>query len=206
MRGPALSLAVLVLVGCRPEARPASDPDPIGHRPTRVAESPIGGALATSDPAPVEPTTFSAWPSVTEHPVPVGSYLWILCRPPTLEEARALKEEEKLHGPHAGYSIVVRVSPEAVAAFRAGDRLPLGAVVIKEKYADRQASGPLREYAVMVKRDPGYDPAGGDWEYAYVTLAPKRAVKRGRLAACAGCHASARQRDFLFGSYGVTGP
>ena len=177
MRGPALSLAVLILVGCRPGARP---------RP---------------DPARIEPATFSSWPSVTEYPVPVGPDLWALCRPPTPVEARARDGEVKRQGPHAGHSIVVRVSPEAVDAFRAGDRLPSGAVVIKEKYADRRASGPLREYAVMVKREPGYDPAGGDWEYAYVTLAPEREVRRGRLAACAGCHAAARLRDFLFRSY-----
>jgi hypothetical protein len=31
-------------------------------------------------------------------------------------------------------------------------------------------------------------------------------VSRGRLAECAGCHASARDRDYLFRSYGGSAP
>jgi hypothetical protein len=96
----------------------------------------------------------------------------------------------------------VRVSPEAIVPFREGKPLPTEAVVVKEKYANGLATGPLHEYAVMIKREAGYDPAGGDWEYAYVTLVPERKVARGQLAECAGCHASAKEHDFLFRSYG----
>ena len=158
-----------------------------------------------SDPALVEPATFSAWPSVTDKPVRVGPVLWLYCRGPTPEEATARDAAAKLHGPHTEYSIVVRVSPEASAAFREGKPLPTGAVVIKEKYADGSASGPLQGYAVMVKRATGFDPGGGDWEYAFIALAPERSVTRGRLAECAGCHASARGTDYLFRSYGGAG-
>jgi hypothetical protein len=77
--------------------------------------------------------------------------------------------------------------------------------VVKEKYADELASGPLHEYAAMLKREAGYDPDNGDWEYAYVTLAPDRKVVRGRLRECAGCHAAARDRDYLFRSYASVG-
>jgi hypothetical protein len=89
-----------------------------------------------------------------------------------------------------------------MGAFREGKPLPRGAVVVKEKYADGRATGPLQEYAVMAKREAGYDPVGGDWEYAYVTLLPERKLARGRLAKCAACHVSVRERDFLFRSYG----
>jgi hypothetical protein len=147
-----------------------------------------------------EPVTFSTWPTATEKPVQVGPTLLLVCRAPTPEE----EAHDQRHGPHARYSIVVRVSPEAIGLFREGKPLPSGAVVVKEKYADGRATGPLEEYAVMVKREAGYDPAGGDWEYAYVTSVPERKVARGRLAECAGCHASVRERDFLFRSYGGT--
>jgi hypothetical protein len=109
------------------------------------------------------------------------------------------------HGPHVNYSIIVRVSPEAIALFREGKPLPTGAVVAKEKYADWSASGPLSGYAVMTKREAGYYPEGGDWEYEYVSLVPERKETRGRLANCAACHASAKDRDYLFRSYGGAG-
>jgi hypothetical protein len=157
---------------------------------------------ATSEPALVEPAAFSAWPSVTETPVPVGLAAWMWCRAPTPEEKERLSTEKSRHGPHAGYAIVVRVSPHALEAFRKNEPLPLGAVVIKEKHADLSALGAMQGYAMMVKRESGYDPAGGDWEYAYVSKSPERSVVRGRLAQCAGCHASAKERDFLFRVYG----
>lgn len=177
MRASALLLAVPLLAGCQRETPPASD-------------APL-----------VEQATFSAWPSVTDKPVQIGPQMWAFCFGPTPEEAKAREAEAKKHGPHAEYSIVVRVNPEAVAAFREGKPLPAGAVVVKEKYA----SGLLQGYAVMTKMAAGFDPGGGDWEYAFVALAPKRAVTRGRLPECAGCHASARGTDYLFRSYGGAG-
>jgi hypothetical protein len=177
MRQLTLLLTVLALTGCHREPPPAPAPD-------------IG-----------DPATFSSWPRVTERPVAVSTAFWMDCRLPTPEQARAGQQEAKAHGPHAKHFVVVRVSPDAVAEFREGRPLATGAVVVKEKYIDAVAAGPLQEYAVMVKREAGYDPGAGDWEYAYVTLTPVRVVSHGRLAECAGCHASARERDYLFRSY-----
>jgi len=139
-------------------------------------------------------------------PVQVPPGLWFLCRNPSPEEAQRRDAEAKAHGPHAKYSIIVRVNPEAITLFREGKPLPTGAVVVKEKYyAGGPAPGPLYGYAVMTKREVGYYPEGGDWEYEYVSLVPERKETRGRLANCAACHASAKERDFLFRSYGSGG-
>jgi len=177
MRSCGCGVVVLLLAGCQP-------------------------AVPESEPALAEPAVFANWPRVTEQPVKVGPELWTLCRAPTPAETQAREAAAKLHGPHAEYAIVVRVSSGAEVAFRAGKLLPIGASVVKEKYADGLASGPLQGHAVMTKRAPGFDPAGGDWEYAFVHLVPELHVTRGRLAGCAGCHASARGTDYLFRSYG----
>jgi len=157
----------------------------------------------TSEPVLVEPVEFATWPSVTDAPVAVGLDAWTFCRSPTPEEERRRAEESKSHGPHTGYTIVVRVSPNAMEAFRKNEPLPAGTVVIKEKYADLLAAGAMQGYAMMTKREFGYDREGGDWEYAYVSQGSERSVVRGRLAQCAGCHASAKDRDFLFRAYGA---
>jgi hypothetical protein len=52
-------------------------------------------------------------------------------------------------------------------------------------------------YFVMVKRAPGYDPDGGDWEYL-VLGASGRVEERGKVPLCARCHAEA-PHDHLFG-------
>lgn len=163
----------------------------------------IGGCRPPDSPSAaaelVEPAVFATWPSMTERPIPVSPRLAALC-------AVALPGgRPQTPDPHADHAIVVRVSPNAATAYRAGAPLPAGAVVVKEKYADASASGPMEAYAVMARRSPGYYSRGGDWEYAYVALGAERMVTRGRLAECAGCHASARERDYLFRSRGSAG-
>ena len=158
-----------------------------------------------SEPSLIEASPFSNWPSVTDMPFPIRPYLWTDCIGPTLEEVRAMDAEAKGNGPHATYSIIVRVSPEEIAPFREGKPLPTGAVVVKEKYVGVPPVGQLHGYAVMTKREAGYYPEGGDWEYEYVSLVPEWKETRGRLANCAACHASAKERDFLFRSYGNGG-
>jgi hypothetical protein len=160
-------------------------------------------ASPSPPPALVEPAVFATWPRVTETPVRVSAALAMLCSALPASQARGRAAEP--NGPHAEYAIVVRVSPDGIDAYREGRPLPRGAVVVKEKYADASASGPMQAYALMAKRPAGFDPARGDWEYAFVTAAREPVVARGRLAGCAGCHASARSSDYLFRSYGASG-
>ena len=163
-------------------------------------------ASPSPPPALAEPAVFATWPRVTERPVRVSRALSMLCSAVPANQVRARGTAAEPNGPHAEYSIVVRVSPDGVAAYREGRPLPRGAVVVKEKYADASASGPMQAYALMTKRTAGFDPARGDWEYAFVELVPRPRVARGRrMAGCAGCHASARGSDYLFRSYGGAG-
>lgn len=157
---------------------------------------------ATDAPIPLaEPKTFSTWPRTTAQPIPVSAGMSRACSyagstavlAGTLEVGDGSPPD-----PHVGQAAVVRVSPEAASAYREGRPLPTGAVVVKEKYADPAATGPLAAYAIMRKREPGFDPRGGDWEYAFVPRAPDQVVAREGLAHCAACHAAARDTDFLF--------
>src|SRR5688572_5394820 len=91
-------------------------------------------ASPSPPPALVEPAIFATWPRVTERPIRVSSGVWLMCRLPTPDETRAREAEAERYGPHFGHSIVVRVSPDAIDAYREGRPLPHGAVVVKEKY------------------------------------------------------------------------
>ena len=162
-------------------------------------------SVPLSDVPLVEPKEFALWPSVTEEPIEVGPTPWRLCKGPTPEQERARKADEEANGPHARYSIIVRISPNAEEAFRSGATLPFGRVVVKEKHRDRNESGSFDAYALMIKHEAGYDAANGDWEYAYVTLTPERTVTRGRLKECSQCHAKASDRDSLFRFYLAVG-
>jgi hypothetical protein len=70
-----------------------------------------------------------------------------------------------------------------------------GSVVV-QTHAARVAGSPGPTFA-MVKREPGYYPAGGDWEYV-VTVAEGRIEDRGQIQLCARCHADGTS-GWLFG-------
>jgi hypothetical protein len=75
------------------------------------------------------------------------------------------------------------------------ERLPVGATLIERLYQHGSAT-PIAFFA-MVKRPPGFDPPGGDWEYV-VLSASGQTEQRGALPLCARCHAEA-PHDHLFG-------
>jgi hypothetical protein len=76
-------------------------------------------------------------------------------------------------------------------------RLPEGALVVEAQHRrDAAGSSTVAGYLLMRKREPGYDPPGGDWEYG---VADETAAVRdhGVLPLCARCHAEA-PHDHLF--------
>ena len=92
---------------------------------------------------------------------------------------------------------VVRVSPQLEAVYRAptpSSSAPRGAIAIEAHTTTTGATGPV--YA-MTKRDPGFDPRGGDWE-DLVLDDDGNVESRGILPLCARCHGDAPY-DHLFG-------
>lgn len=94
---------------------------------------------------------------------------------------------------------VVYANERARAAF---DRLepaafPAGSVIVREKLNNPGDASPLM-LAVMLKRAPGFNPAGGDWEFLLVDGAASKVVERQKKGSCLDCHASQRERDFVY--------
>jgi hypothetical protein len=183
--------ALLVfLVGCQPPSTP-------------VAESPAAPVAETPpDSQPGSGIDFAGWPTATDHPVQVGPQFSADCRGPSPAELWLSEGGTTRHGPHFEHSIVVRVNPGAMEEFKAVDKpLPLGTTVVKEKHAGMFAKGPPAEYGAMIKREPGYDPPHGDWEYLYVVQKPEKKVIRGKLQNCIECHSHVKDRDYVFRTY-----
>ena len=74
-------------------------------------------------------------------------------------------------------------------------RFGVGSLLVK-KHTSTSASTPGPIFA-MTKRDAGFYPEGGDWEYV-VLDAEGHLEDRGKLALCARCHAEANA-DRVFG-------
>ena len=94
---------------------------------------------------------------------------------------------------------VVYANERARTAF---DRLdstafPAGSVIVREKLNDPGDESPLM-LAVMLKRAPGFNPAGGDWEFLLVDGAASKVIERQKKGSCLDCHVSRRERDFVY--------
>jgi hypothetical protein len=103
-----------------------------------------------------------------------------------------------LGGPHAESAISIYVNDLARSALSESSSFVPGAILIKLKHRD--ADHPRGKEAVggMIKRNLGYNPAGGDWEYFYQE---DGRLESGPLPSCVQCHAAATKHDHVFASW-----
>ncbi len=166
------------------------------HFPALVSLAPLVlGVSFAQKPGSLEATlaTYQHWKKSNPLRVLLSSQLDGLCRGPS---PTVMKQYEA--SPHKRHTITVFVNPVGERAMMRGGTFPNGSILVKEKQLEGQS---VRDMAtVMIKRSPGYNPQGGDWEYAVLDKAGK-IESRGRLANCISCHADQAKSDFVFRSY-----
>ena len=82
---------------------------------------------------------------------------------------------------------------------------PPGTVILKQKFRDAAVLEPLL-YTGMLKREKGYNPACGDWEFFAVTGDGKSVTERGRVSSCMACHRRYSKSDFVTKEYPIRLP
>lgn len=102
--------------------------------------------------------------------------------------------------PH-GMLLTTYVNELAEEALEAdADRLPEGAIVVKENY---KPNGDLVAITVMYKRD-GYNPDHNDWFFTKhlpdgsLDQMPNGMAMEGRVPGCQACHSRQQENDYLF--------
>lgn len=127
---------------------------------------------------------------VTSEPVAMFSRLMLDCRAPIAGSTH------EAANPHSSQSVHVYASDNAVAPlWDLYAEFPEGSLLIKEKFDPAVADRPIL-FTGMLKREPGYFPEGGDWEYFTLDGELSRVTSRGKLESCAACH-----RDFADWGY-----
>ncbi len=142
---------------------------------------------------------------VTDKPLSMDLQVAQLCRLPDPDE---LPEAN----PHRGHFVHVYVTPGEEKKIRTGEgTYPVGTLIVKEKLP-----GPLAEleqgskakkkasqtqtpelFTVMLKREAGYHPECGDWEFMVVSGDAKQIVARGKIDSCVECHKDYKATDFV---------
>jgi hypothetical protein len=77
---------------------------------------------------------------------------------------------------------------------------PQGSIILKEKLPSKDSTSP-ELLTVMIKREAGFNPENGDWEYMALDGAGKQVQARGRLENCQSCHTLVKTTDFVYRNY-----
>ncbi|HKE49702.1 MAG TPA: cytochrome P460 family protein [Rhodanobacteraceae bacterium] len=128
---------------------------------------------------------------VTPRPFPVDPFIAAAC-------TSQVKPAPSFSGPHAGSAISIYVNELARSALTEQSSFQSGSVIVKLKHGDAHDAHRTEAIGGMIKRDPGYDPAGGDWEFFYME---DGRLASGTLPECSACHAKATKRDRVFASW-----
>lgn len=149
----------------------------------------------TSLPQISEIHGYQNWTKVNPQPVLIGSpQVSILCgRPITFDRKR------ELISPHEDKLITVYVNEIGRQAMMTElkPQFPVGSVIVKEKLSPEKRSGEPELLTVMIKREHGFNPGVGDWEFMAANGAGTTVDARGKLESCQACHVMMKKRDFI---------
>lgn len=141
----------------------------------------------------------SLWTRVNSEPYRIALAIDALCRAPTAQDY----QRERKSNPHAAAYITVYVNNTGREAMLAKEvqPFPQGSMIVKEKIEiGPQGPKPLL-YTLMLKREPGYNPKVGDWQFAVVGADGAQLLAVGKLENCEGCHKGKADSDYIFRPY-----
>jgi cytochrome P460 len=138
------------------------------------------------------------WTKVNAAPYYISSQLDALCAGPTgMNYAR-----ERKYNPHAATFITVYINAIGRSAMfeKESPLFPIGSVIVKHKI-ERTADHTTLLYTIMRKREKGYNPDVGDWEFNVVNADGTTVEASGKIENCQGCHVKKTTSDFVFRPY-----
>jgi hypothetical protein len=140
---------------------------------------------------------YKAWTRVHPTALKLPTPLDILCAMPT--PPRSIESSQN---PHRRRFFVVYVNETGRAAMMSQLKpaFPEGSIIVKEKLQAPDSTSP-EMLTVMAKREKGFNPESGDWEYMVVSGASAKIEGRGKLANCQSCHVLRGETDYVFRSY-----
>ena len=150
--------------------------------------------------------------ALDQEPIEVASALDSRCAI-TPSQDRIIRED-----PHHFRTAQVYANALAIRALAAGaSSLPPGSIFMKVKRTPSRPradagdlpsfrftgpdDGAIVLYTVMFKRQPGFQPKTGDWDYGVIDGGPTHWLQLGCLESCIDCHADFHDHDSLSRDY-----
>jgi hypothetical protein len=152
------------------------------------------GSVASQGGKPLRPELhqYRGWAMANPEPMQLSTSMTFLCRGPDMNP-------KSIDGPHIHRYIRVFVNSVGKSAMDSGRPFPVGSAIVKEK--TRGKGGPVELSTFMVKREKGFNPKCGDWEFGVIDGPTQKVVEKGKIDRCMKCHMAKRDLDFTFRSY-----
>ena len=133
---------------------------------------------------------YRIWTLVNPAPVKMEPAVSVLC-------ASVMQQN-----PHRDKFISVYVNEIGKQAMmmQLNPKFPQGSMIVKEKLGSKDSQAP-ELLTAMVKREKGYNPESGDWEYLVLDGTASNLTKRGRLIDCRRCHVAYKTTDYVTRTY-----
>ena len=139
---------------------------------------------------------YKQWTRVNPEPQMVPAQVSQLCAAPLLPAAGPGSP----HGPDKYITVYVNEIGRHAMMEEKTPHFPQGSIVVKEKLTKPTSATP-ELLTVMYKRQPGYNPDSGDWEYMVIDGAGKSVQARGKLENCQSCHSMDKDTDYISRAY-----
>ena len=104
------------------------------------------------------------------------------------------------HGPDKYITVYVNDIGRHAMLEEESPHFPQGSIVIKEKLTTAKSTKP-ELLTVMLKRESGFNPESGDWEYLVFDGSGQSIQQRGKLENCQTCHKLDESTDYISRSY-----
>jgi hypothetical protein len=152
---------------------------------------------ASATPANEDIFAHRTWTQVNPQRFRMNMFTASLCRMPT-----PVDEAMEAGGPHRDKFVTVYVNDTGKSSMMTEryPKFPVGSMIVKEKFSTVEGGSPELMTA-MLKREAGYNPKTGDWEYLVLNGEGTKIEARGKLDDCMACHALLNKQDFVYRSY-----
>jgi len=133
---------------------------------------------------------YRKWTLVNPVPVRMLPAVAALCAAPMPAAVTQSPHQDKF------VSVYVNEAGRSAMMLQLAPEFPSGSMIVKEKLSTGRSQTP-ELLTAMIKREKGYNPQSGDWEYLILDGAASHIVRRGKLADCASCHLAYEKTDYV---------
>ena len=135
---------------------------------------------------------YRAWTKVNHEPALFGIIASTKCAAPAPIWINAVSEHQNKY-----ITVYVNEIGKSAMMTQKNPVFPVGTVIVKQKMKTENPKT-TELSTVMVKREAGYNPGNGDWEYAAINAKATKTTSVGKIEHCQKCHSEKKKTDYVF--------